>query len=140
MSGVPTYSYATVEEYRTDTGDTSSSQDMVESGLLQQSAKLRAVVGITAARSLNGDQMAMARSLVVDAVRKALVPPSIDGLGGVTGAKQASFSANGFQGSYTLANPSGSAYFDGNMLKAFKRSLGPSQRMLTVMPRIGGPR
>lgn len=130
--------YAMVEDYRVDTGDTASPAERVSALLEQQSAKLRAVVGINAARKLNGDQLLMARSLVVDSVHKALASPSVGGIGDVSGAKQASFSANGFQGSYTFANPSGSAYFDGNMLKAFKRSLGGSQRMYSVMPMIGG--
>ena len=64
----------------------------------------------------------------------------LDGLGDVAGAKQASFSANGFQGSYTLANPSGTAYFDRDTLKAFLRSLGRSQRVGSVMPSYGGLR
>lgn len=130
--------YAMVEDYRVDTGDTASPSERVSALLEQQSAKLRAVVGINAARKLNSDQLLMARSLVVDSVHKVLASPSVGGIGDVSGAKQASFSANGFQGSYTFANPSGSAYFDGNMLKAFKRSLGGSQRMYSVMPTIGG--
>ena len=78
--------------------------------------------------------------LVTDAVGKALKPAVLDGLGDVAGAKQASFSANGFQGSYTLANPSGTAYFDRDTLKAFLRSLGRSQRVGSVMPSYGGLR
>ena len=76
----------------------------------------------------------------LDAARKALVPPSFAGVQDAPGLKQASFSANGFQGSATFANPSGSAYFDGSMLKAFKRSLGTSQRAFTVVPSIGARR
>ena len=127
-------SYATVEDYRADTGDASTDEARVRSALSQQSAKLRAIVGITATRKLTADQTELARALVTDAVRKQLVPPAIDGLGEVAGVKQGSFSANGFQASYTLANSSGSAYFDGSLLKAFKRALGPSQRVYTIMP------
>lgn len=78
--------------------------------------------------------------LVTDAAGKALKPASIDGLGEITGAKQASFSANGFQGSCTLANPSGAAYWDRDTLRAFMRSLGASQRVGIVLPDYGGAR
>ncbi len=131
-------SYAEVWEYREDTGDTSSDDARVEATLIQQSAKLRAVAGIRPGRKLTGDQAAMARSLVTDAARRALVPPSFAGIEDMSGARQASFSANGFQASATFSNPSGSAFFDASMLKAFKRSLGGAQRMFSVMPRIGG--
>lgn len=132
--------YASVEEYRLDTGDDSTPEARVESALSQQSAKLRARVGIGAARKLTADQSELAHLLVVDAARKALVPPSLDGLGDVSGASQASFSANGFQGSLTLANPSGTAYFDRDALKALVRSLGLSQRAGSIMPHYGSPR
>ncbi len=132
--------YATVDQYRTSTGDASSSDQRVTAALEEQSAKLRALAGIDAARKLTDDQAAIARSLVVDAARKQLVPPSVDGIGDVAGLKQGSFSANGFQGSWTSANPSGSAWFDRSMLKAFKRSLGCSQRIGFVMPKVGGGR
>ena len=118
--------YATVEEYRLDTGDATSPDDRVASALSQQSAKLRSRAGIPRSRSLTEDQLQLARMLVTDAVGKALKPAVLDGLGDVAGAKQASFSANGFQGSYTLANPAGTAYFDRDTLKAFLRSLGQS--------------
>lgn len=133
-------SYATVEEYRLDTGDGATDGARVEAALSQQSAKLRARVGISASRKLTADQAELARLLVVDAARKALVPPSLDGLGDVSGASQASFSANGFQGSLTLANPSGTAYFDRDALKALMRSLGRSQRAGSIMPSYGGAR
>lgn len=131
-------SYAEVWEYREDTGDSASDDARVEATLLQQSAKLRAVAGIRHGRKLTDDQAAMARSLVTDAARRSLVPPSFAGIEDMSGARQASFSANGFQASATFSNPSGSAFFDASMLKAFKRSLGGTQRMFSVMPRIGG--
>lgn len=133
-------SYATVEEYREDTGDASSSELRVAAVIEQQSAKLRALARIGEGRVLTEDQKSMARALVTDAARKALVPPSLGGVGEAPGIKQASFSANGFQSSATFANPSGTAYFDGSMLKALKRSLGTSQRAFTAMPAIGGGR
>lgn len=126
--------YATVEDYRADTGDSTTEEARIRPALSQQSAKLRALLGISPKRRLTEDQAELARALVVDAVRKQLVPPCVDGMGDVSGAKQVSFSANGFQSSYTLANSSGSAYFDGGMLKAFRRSLGPSQRIGAIMP------
>lgn len=130
--------YATVEQYRTSAGDAASSDQRVNDALEEQSAKLRALVGISSERKLTDDQAAIARALVVDAARKQLVPPIVEGIGDVSGLKQGSFSANGFQGSWTSANPSGSAWFDGSMLKAFKRSLGCSQRAGFLMPKIGG--
>ena len=132
--------YATVDEYRVDTGDEATSEDRVSAVLAQQSAKLRAHVGISEGRRLTDDQKQLARMLVTDAAGKALKPASIDGLGEVAGAKQASFSANGFQGSYTFANPSGAAYWDRDALRAFVRSLGASQRIGSVLPDYGGAR
>ena len=122
--------YATVAEYRTDTGDEATDGARIEAVLLQQSAKLRAQAGI--------DQQALCRLLVTDAARKCLVPPCIEGLGEMVGAKQGSFTANGFQGSATFANPSGSAYFDTSTYKALLKSLGKAQRMGYVWPG-GGP-
>lgn len=130
--------YADVAEYRRDTGDSATDDARVESTLVQQSAKLRALAGITESRKLTGDQAELARYLVVDAARKALVTPCVEGLGDMAGVKQSSFTANGFQGSYTFANSSGSAYFDRDTLRAFMRSLGKSQRMGYVYP--GCPR
>ena len=133
-------SYATVGEYRTDTGDQSSDEERVRAVLAQQSAKLRATLGIAATRALTGDAATLARLLVTDAARKQLVPPSLEGVGELGGATQASFTANGFQGSYTLSNPSGSAYFDRSNLAALKRLLGRGQRVGTMCPSYGGGR
>lgn len=130
-------SYATVEEYRVDSGDERTPDERVESMLEQQSAKLRALAGISPCRELTDDQSLLARALVTDAARKALVPAFVEGAGEVTGATQASFSANGFQGSATFANPSGSAYFDRSTLSALRRSLGTSQRVGTIAPSYG---
>ena len=63
--------YATVEEYRIDAGDESTAAERVEAVLAQQSAKLRAKLGIAASRALTADQAAMARLLVTDAARRA---------------------------------------------------------------------
>lgn len=115
--------YATVEEYREDTGDKTSDAVRVNAMLKQQSAKLRAHCGITASETLSEDASELARLLVTDAVRKALTQTVLDGLGDVVGVKQAGFSVNGFQSNITLSNPSGSAYFDTNTLKAFKKLL-----------------
>ena len=131
-------SYATVEQYRVDTTDESSDDARVEAVLEQQSAKLRATLGIGESRSLTGDAATLARLLVTDAARKQLVPPSLEGVGELGGATQASFTANGFQGSYTLSNPSGSAYFDRSNLAALRRLLGRGQRIGTVCPYYGG--
>lgn len=130
--------YATVDEYRTDSGDTASPDGRVDAMLLQQSAKLRALVGITAGRTLTDDQLAMCRMLVTDSVRKALAPQVMAGIGAnISGATQASWSANGFSASTTFANPSGSAYFDRDTLRALRRSLGTSQSAGTVIPSFG---
>lgn len=126
--------YATVAEYRTDTGDEATDGARVEAVLMQQSAKLRAQSGIAESRRLTSDQQALCRLLVTDAARKCLVPPTIEGLGEMVGAKQGSFTANGFQGSATFANPSGSAYFDTSTYKALLKSLGKAQRMGYVWP------
>jgi len=104
----------------------------------QQSAKLR--LSVIGGRSLTEDQRILARAIVTDAARKALKPPSFDGVGAVDGASQASFSANGFSGSYTVANPTGSAWFDRSMVAALKKSLGTSQRIGAVCPFYGGRR
>lgn len=126
--------YATVEEYRLDTGDHESAADRVLAVLTQQSAKLRARLQISEKKRLTADQQALARLLVTDAARKTLVPPTLDGFGDITGAKAASFSANGFQGSVTIANQSGSAYFDRDTLNVLKRSLGRSARISVICP------
>lgn len=130
--------YATVDEYRTDSGDTASPDGRVDAMLLQQSAKLRALVGITAGMTLTDDQLAMCRMLVTDSVRKALAPQVMAGIGtNISGATQASWSANGFSASTTFANPSGSAYFDRDTLRALRRSIGTSQSVGTVIPSFG---
>lgn len=130
-------SYATVEEYRTDTGDQSSDTARVQAMLAQQSAKLRAKAGITETARLTDDQLALCRALVTDACRKALVVPTVDAFGDMTGLTQGTFSANGFSGSFQTSNGSGSAYFDRDTLKALLRSLGRSQGVGTVMPSYG---
>lgn len=129
--------YATVDEYRTDTGDSTSDASRVESMLAQQSAKLRARAGIAEGRTLTDDQMLMCRALVTDACRKALVKPSVDAFGDLTGLTQGTFSANGFSGSFQNANGSGAAYFDRDTLRALMRSLGTSQTSGTVIPSYG---
>ncbi len=130
-------SYATVDEYRTDTGDSASDAARVESMLAQQSAKLRARAGIAEGRTLTDDQMLMCRALVTDACRKALVKPSVDAFGDLTGLTQGTFSANGFSGSFQNANGSGAAYFDRDTLRALMRSLGTSQGAGTIIPSYG---
>lgn len=129
--------YATVEEYRLDTGDAKSDDGRVSAVLEQQSAKLRALVGLSASRKLTEDQATLCRMLVTDASRKMLVPAFVEGMGDVAGVTQGSFSANGFQGSYTLSNPSGSAYFDRATLNALKASIKGRQRIGTACPSYG---
>lgn len=126
--------YATVAQYVQDTGDESTPASRVEAVLEQQSAKLRAVCSIGANRALTDDQLSLARLLVTDAARKSLVPVAIGGIGDIAGASQASFTANGFQSSVTLSNPSGAAYFDRSTLAALRRSLGTEQRIGFVWP------
>lgn len=130
-------SYATLDEYRTDSDDTESPDARVTAMLAQQSAMLRAVLGITESRMLTEDQLSMCRALVTDACRKALVKPSVDAFGDLSGLTQGTFSANGFSGSFQNANGSGTAYFNRNMLKALKCSLGVSQTSGTVIPSYG---
>ena len=130
-------SYATVDEYRLDSGDSETSDERITAVLAQQSAKLRAVAGIKVKTTLNEDALAICRLLVTDAARKALKAPTIDGLGTVEGVTQTSFTANGFQGSYTLQNPSGVAYFDRDTLRALRRILGTSQQCGTICPGYG---
>jgi hypothetical protein len=130
-------SYATVEDYLTDTGDSASDAARVESMLAQQSAKLRARAGIAEGRTLTEDQLLMCRALVTDACRKALVKPSVDAFGDLSGLTQGTFSANGFSGSFQNANGSGAAYFDRDTLRALMRSLGTSQGAGTIIPSYG---
>ena len=131
--------YADVSEYREDTGDEDTADSRVTAVLAQQSAKLRAELGAASKRiDADEDARALARLLVTDAARKCLVRPSFDGVGEVDGATTASFTANGFQGSYTLQNPSGTAYFDRSTLAALRRLLGCGQSCGTVLPFYGG--
>lgn len=125
--------YATVEEYRLDTADETTSDERVSAVLDQQSAKLRAYARISEDKALANDQATLARLLVTDAARKCLVAPTFGGVD-FTGATEGSFSANSFQQSFTLSNPSGTAYFDNNTLKAFIRSLGKAQSVGTICP------
>ena len=134
-------SFATVDEYRVDTGDEATDAARVAATLEQQSAKLRARCGVPSGRRLTQDQATLARMLVTDAARKALKAPTVEGIDGdMAGVRQSSFSANGFQGTYTFANPSGTAYFDRDTLSALLRSLGRSQRIGYIMPAIGAGR
>lgn len=130
-------SYATLDEYRTDSDDTESPDARVTAMLAQQSAKLRARAGITETQRLTDDQLALCRALVTDACRKALVVPTVDAFGPMTGLTQGTFSANGFSGSFQNANGSGAAYFDRDTLRALLRSLGRSQGAGTVIPSYG---
>lgn len=131
--------YATYEEYVEDTGDAASSQARVMAMLAKQSAKLRALTRIRNGQALDEDQRLLCRELVTDACRKALVTPTADGYdGSLAGATNAMFSANGFQQSVTLQNPSGAAYFDRTTLGALKATLGRRQRMGYVYPGFGG--
>ena len=131
--------YATYDEYVARTGDEASSRERVESMLEDLSAELRAECGVRDTGALPGDAGILARKLVIDAARKALVPPTLDGFDGdLTGARQASFTANGFSGSVTLSNSTGSAWFDSRSLARLKRLLGGAQRIGFVYPHYGG--
>lgn len=121
--------YATIEEYRSSTDDTSSSDSRVTYLLEELSAELDAECAITTRESLSEVAKVLCRALVCDAARKALVPPIVGGVGAVVGATQATFSANGFSGSYQMQNPSGSAYFDRAKLARLKRLLGCAQKI-----------
>ena len=131
--------YATYDEYVEDTGDDASDQARAVAMLRQQSAKLRALTGIKNGQRLTEDQALLCRELVTDSVRKALVPPTLEGFGGdLSGATTAMFSANGFQQSVTMQNPSGAAYFDRSTLGALKATLGRRQRAGYIYPGFGG--
>lgn len=134
------YAFATVDEYRIDTGDTATDEERVAAELSRQSAKLRATLDIGRTHALTGDAAALARDLVTDAARKKFVQPACAPMGveDLTGVSQSSFTANGFQGSFTFQNPSGTAYFDRSTLNALKRLLGRGQRIGTVCPSYGG--
>ena len=80
--------YATVSDYRTDTQDEKTPAEKVNAALQQQSAKLRAVCGISENSKLSEDALLLARLLVVDAVRKAYAQTTLEGLGDIVGAKQ----------------------------------------------------
>lgn len=131
-------SYATYEQYATATGDGSSSRAKVESMIEELSAELRAECGMGDTGELAGDVGILARKLVIDAARKALVPPTIDGFeGDFAGVTQASFTANGFTQSVTLSNGTGSAWFDSRSLSRLKRLLGRGQTIGFVYPSYG---
>lgn len=126
-------SYATYADYVLATGDDGSAQVQVELVLGDLSAELRAECGIPETRELDGDAAAIARKLVVDAARKQLVQPAIDGFAGdMTGAKQASFTANGITQSVTLST--GSAWFESRSLTRLKRLLGRGARIGMIYP------
>lgn len=131
--------YANYDEYVERTGDEETTEERVESTLEDLSAELRAELGIADSGALAGDAGILARKLVIDAARKALVPPTLDGFeGDLTGARQASFTANGFTQSLTLSNYTGSAWFDSRSLARLKRLLGLGQRIGFVYPGYGG--
>lgn len=121
-------SYATYGQYVAYSGDTSTPQARVEMYLEQQSAKLRGLCDLTGDETLTADQSTLAMGLVCDAVKKALVATAPSWLDSVDGLNSASMNANGFQLSVDYANASGTAWFDTAMLKAFKRTLGRSQK------------
>ena len=132
-------SYATYEQYVTATGDGSTPRAQVEAMVEELSAELRAECSRRDTGALTGDAGILARKLVIDAARKALVPPTLDGFDtSLAGVRQASFTANGFTQSVTLSNATGSAWFDSRSLARLKRLLGRSQRMGFVYPRYGG--
>lgn len=128
--------YATVDEYRALTGDEASDYARVAMLLSQQSAKLRAVARIGGDTELTEDQRELCRFLVTDACRKALVTPTLAGLGDVAGVTQATFSADGFSGSYQVSNGAGVPYFDRDTLRALTSSLGTSSGIASVA--LGG--
>lgn len=130
-------SYATVEEYRTLTGDSASDAARIEFMLAQQSAELREMAGIADGRVLTDGQFAMCRDLVVGACSMALVKPSVDAFGDLTGLTQGTFSANGFSASFQNANGTGRPSFDNRKLRALKCSLGTTQGAGTVIPSYG---
>lgn len=121
-------SYATYEQYTALTGDTESPQTRVDLMLEQQSAKLRGMCKLTGDETLTADQSTLAMGLVCDATKKALVATAPSWLDSIDGLNSASMNANGFQLSVDYANASGTAWFDTAMLKAFKRTLGRSQK------------
>ena len=132
-------SYATYEEYVSRTNDDVSPTEQVESMLEDLSAELRAECSIRDTGALPGDAGILARKLVIDAARKALIPPTLDGFDSdLAGVRQASFTANGFTQSLTLSNYTGSAWFDSRSLARLKRLLGLGQRIGYIYPSYGG--
>lgn len=95
------------------------------------------MAGITDRRVLTEGQLAMCRELVVGACSMALVKPSVDAFGDLTGLTQGTFSANGFSASFQNANGTGRPSFDRDTLRALMRSLGTSQTSGTVIPSYG---
>lgn len=132
-------SYALISEYRLISGDTASSDDRVEAMLANLSAKLRVMAGISSTRKLTDDQRELCKTLVIDAARNALVTPDIPMFDGASmdGITQATFSANGFSGSWQMASGSGYAYFNSDALRALRKSLGTSQSVGTMVPSYG---
>lgn len=130
-------SYATVDEYRILTGDSASDVARIEFMLAQQSAELSEMAGIADGRALTKGQLAMCRELVVGACSMALVKPSVDAFGDLTGLTQGTFSANGFSASFQNANGTGRPSFDARKLRALMRSLGTTQGAGTVITSYG---
>lgn len=133
------WSFATVDEYRKASGDDATPEERAQVMLEGQSAKLRIVAGIREGRTLTDDQTELCRWLVIDSCRKALVIPTIPMFGdqSMQGLTQATFSANGFSGSWQTSNGSGAAYFDRDTLRALKRSLGTGQSVGNIIPSYG---
>jgi hypothetical protein len=103
------------------------------------SAELRVECDIPDNARLKGDAAIVARKLVVDAARKALVPPSLEGFEDtdLTNATQASFTANGFTKSVSLGTHTGSAWFDSSSLARLRRLVGRKQRFGYIWPSGG---
>lgn len=126
-------SYADYDDYLLATGDDESDEERVELMLEELSADLRAECGIPSDRALKGDAAIVARHLVVDAAKAALVTPTMDGFGGdLDGVRQASFTVDGFTKSVTLAT--GRAYFDRDRLARLRRLVGRGARAGMVYP------
>lgn len=116
--------YATVEDYRLDTGDADSTDERIEFYLNRVSTRLRAETGIRDGEALTDDQASLASQLVIDAARKRLQPLVMEVLGDISGTTQASLSANGYSVTMSPQNPTSSAYFDQAMLRELKGLLG----------------
>ena len=126
-------SYATVEEYRTDTNDHESDEAQIESLLDQKSEQLRETVGITDDRVLTKGQLKMCRAIVTEVCGRALAKPLSQVVGDTTGLTQGSFSANGFSATFQKR----AAFFDTHMLSALMRSLGTAHGVGTIVPSYG---